>query len=95
MISSMDVRLSIIEQFIEARKFVKSNPRDMVIICEKLLNEPHLDLAIRVGDCLAMLVEYFHSIKDFKRAYHYMLDMKERRILLHVSLYNIGGKTKH
>ena len=55
----------------------------MVDICENLLDEPQLESAIRVGDCLGMLVEHFHQTGDMKRAYHYMVDMKERRILLH------------
>jgi hypothetical protein len=36
-----------------------------------------------VGDCLGMLVEHFHQVGDMKRSYQYMVDMKERRILLH------------
>lgn len=55
----------------------------MVQICEELLQEPQLDLAIRVGDCLAMLVEYFHSIGNMKKSYQYLCNMKDRRILLH------------
>ena len=51
-------------------------------ICENILDEPQLDLAIRVGDCLAMLVEHFHHTGNMKLAYQYMLDMKERGILL-------------
>jgi hypothetical protein len=73
----------LIERFVEARKQSKKNPQEMVSICEELLQEPQLDLAIRVGDCLAMLVEYFHSIGDMKRSYQAMCSMKERRILLH------------
>lgn len=55
----------------------------MVQICESLLNEPQLDAAIRVGDCLAMLVEHFYTDGDMKKAYKYMCDMQDRRILLH------------
>jgi hypothetical protein len=73
----------LIERFVEARKNSKRNPTEMVSICEELLQEPQLDLAIRVGDCLAMLVEYFHSTGNMKKSYQYMCSMKERRILLH------------
>lgn len=76
-------RRNIIERFIEARKYAKSKPNDMVDICENLLDEPQLETAIRVGDCLGMLVEHFHQTGDMKRSYQYMMDMKERRILLH------------
>jgi intraflagellar transport protein 140 len=74
---------NIIERFIEARKYAKNKPNDMVDICENLLDEPQLESAIRVGDCLGMLVEHFHQVGDMKRSYQYMVDMKERRILLH------------
>lgn len=76
-------RRDIIERFIEARKCAKSKPNDMVDICENLLEEPQLESAIRVGDCLGMLVEHFHQTGDMKQSYHFMVDMKERRILLH------------
>ena len=72
-----------IERFIEARKCAKTSPNDMVDICENLLEEPQLESAIRVGDCMAMLVEHFHEEGDMKQAYHYMQDMKFRNILMH------------
>lgn len=67
----------------EARECAKNNPKLMVDICENLLSEPQLESAIRVGDCLAMLVEYFYDSGDMKRSYKYMRDMQDRRILLH------------
>lgn len=73
---------NLIERFVEARKCAKTDPEEMVSICENILEEPQLDLAIRVGDCLAMLVEHFHSAGNMKLSYQYMLDMKERGILL-------------
>lgn len=73
---------NLIERFVDARKYAKTDPEEMVAICENILEEPQLDLAIRVGDCLAMLVEHFHSAGNMKLAYQYMLDMKERGILL-------------
>jgi len=83
MVSTLESRLSLIERFVTARKCAKKDPDEMVAICENILEEPQLDMAIRVGDCLAMLVEHFHHTGDMRRAYQYMLDMKERRILLH------------
>jgi hypothetical protein len=41
----------------------------MVAICQALLQEPSLEEAIRAGDCLAMLVEYFHSQRKMDEAY--------------------------
>jgi hypothetical protein len=55
----------------------------MVAICEELLREPMLEEAVRAGDCLAMLVEYFHKRGKMREAYSYVQEMEERRIALH------------
>ena len=52
----------------------------MVAICEALLQEPMLEEAIRAGDCLAMLIDYFHSKGRMREAYAYIQEMEERRI---------------
>jgi hypothetical protein len=39
--------------------------------------------AIRIGDCLAMLIEYYHSTGEFHTAHLYMEEMNNRRIALH------------
>ncbi len=62
---------------------MKKNPQHMVDICENLLKEAHIEEAIRIGDCLALLIDYFHSRGDMKRAYEYIEEMRLRHILLH------------
>merc|ERR1711988_779546 len=54
-----------------------------VSICDGLLKESNLEDAIRVGDCLAMLVEYHYSNGNMQDAYNYMKDMESRNIALH------------
>lgn len=55
----------------------------MVSICLSLLKEPMLEEAIRAGDCLAMLVEYFHGAGRMQEAYDHLQDMESRNIALH------------
>ena len=55
----------------------------MVQICQSLLKEPMLEEAIRAGDCLAMLVEYFHGVGRMQEAYVHLKGMESRNIALH------------
>ena len=51
-------------------------------ICVGLLKEPLLEDAIRSGDCLAMLVEYYHGSGNMKEAFVYVREMESRNIAL-------------
>jgi intraflagellar transport protein 140 len=79
----LDDRINMISKFVEARRSAKRDPSAMVNICQELLAEPKVEEAIRVGDCLAMLVEFFHAAGRMKEAYNYMKQMTDRNILLH------------
>lgn len=79
----IEKRISLIEKFIQARKLLKRDPDTMVSICENLLQDPMLEEAIRAGDCLAMLVEYFHDSGRMRDAYTYIKEMESRKIALH------------
>ncbi len=83
MTQEMNHRISLIDRFVQARKASKREPLVMVSICEALLKEGNLEEAIRVGDCLAMLVEHYHSAGNMKEAYKNMQDMEGRGIALH------------
>merc|ERR1711871_1514876 len=76
MAQEMQSRIALIERFIQARKASKKEPMVMVSICDGLLKESNLEDAIRVGDCLAMLVEFHYSNGNMQDAYNYMKDMK-------------------
>jgi intraflagellar transport protein 140 len=79
----IEKRIGMIEKFVTAKKLMKRDPKAMVAMCEELLQEPMLEEAIRSGDCLAMLVEYFHDSGNFAEAHHYIEEMEARRIPLH------------
>lgn len=76
----LDERIQIISKFVDARRFVKKDPSEMVNICQELLREPRVEDAVRIGDLLAMLVEYYHSEGHLREAYTYMKQMTDRNI---------------
>jgi hypothetical protein len=83
MASSIERRIMLIEKFVQAKRASKKDPTTMVAICQALLQEASLEEAIRAGDCLAMLVEYYHGAKQMNEAYNYLQEMESRRIQLH------------
>lgn len=79
--SSLEKRILLIEKFIQARRCAVQGEGDtMVAICESLLQEPLLEEAVRSGDCLSMLIEYFYSKGKMRDAYTYIQEMDSRRI---------------
>ncbi len=80
MLASLEKRISLIEKFVQARRLTQSEPDTVVSICETLLQDPLLEEAVRAGDCLAMLIENFHSRGRMREAYAYLQEMDERRI---------------
>ena len=47
---------------------VGENPSKMISICEGLLKKPKIELYLRTGDILALLVEYYDHQKMFADA---------------------------
>eukprot|EP00606_Chrysophyceae_sp_TOSAG23-5_P000414 GSChrysophyteH2.ASY1.ANO1.1513.1 assembled CDS len=80
MISRFEQRISLIDRFVQVRAMAQKDPEQMVTICEGLLHEPMLEEAIRAGDCLAMLVEHYHSRGKMREAYACVKDFEKRRI---------------
>lgn len=83
MAQSIEHRIMLIEKFVQAKLAAKKDPSTMVAICQALLQEPSLEEAIRAGDCLAMLVEYYHGQRRMEDAYQYLQEMEQRRIQPH------------
>ena len=80
MTSRFEQRISLIDRFVQVRAMAQKDPEQMVTICEGLLHEPMLEEAIRAGDCLAMLVEHYHSRGKMREAYACVKDFEKRRI---------------
>lgn len=53
-----------------------------VRICHALLEQPDVEVALRVGDCYALLVEFYVGQKNFEAAYKLLQDMRTRQIVL-------------
>lgn len=75
-------RIQLVERFVEARNFIKTNPKAMIDICNELLEHPDVDTAIRVGDVYAQLIEFCYQSKNMKDALKYLNGMKGRKIVI-------------
>ncbi|KAF1784110.1 WD40-repeat-containing domain [Phytophthora cactorum] len=62
-------RILLIEQFMVARQQAKHNPKEMVDIVTKLMEEPGIEEAIRVGDGFAMLVEAYYEEGELNKSF--------------------------
>jgi len=67
----------------QARKHLKTDPEEMVRICNGLLDhspaDADLEQAIRVGDVFALMIEYYHGIQNYKSAYQLIEKMQVSR----------------
>ncbi|OWZ10206.1 Intraflagellar Transport Protein 140 [Phytophthora megakarya] len=75
-------RILLIEQFVVARQQAKQNPKEMMDIVTKLMEEPGIEEAIRVGDGYAMLVEGYYEEGDLNKSFETMEEMKRRGLTL-------------
>ena len=74
-----------LEKFVNARRSMKTDPTTAESICLGLLNQPGTEVeeSIRVGDCYALLIEYYHGTGNFQDAFDLMEQMRSRGIVLH------------
>ena len=76
------LRISHVENFVSARKMVKTDPETTVKMCFELLEQPEVENALRVGDVYALMVEWFHSQGQMDQAYELITKMVARSIVL-------------
>jgi intraflagellar transport protein 140 len=81
-LASLDQRIRLVQRFVEARKCVKTQPEEMVRLCNQILDSGDVEAAIRVGDVYALLIEYFHSVAEYSRAYAVIERMRAANIIL-------------
>ncbi|KAJ3212004.1 hypothetical protein HDU67_004120 [Dinochytrium kinnereticum] len=65
---SLQNRLEYMEHFINAKRVARSNPTEMLRTCEGLLEEPNIELAVRIGDIYALMIESHYASGDFQSA---------------------------
>ena len=75
-------RITIIEKFVSARNFLKSEPHRMVQMCNELLETNEVETAIRIGDVYAQLIEYYYGQSNSEDAYHYLQKMRASNIII-------------
>jgi intraflagellar transport protein 140 len=87
-LANLDTRIRLVQRFVDARKCVKSNPDEMVRLCNSILDAGDVEAAIRVGDVYALLIEYFHSVGEYSKAYSVIERMRGAGIILSPYLDN-------
>ncbi|RLN71140.1 hypothetical protein BBJ28_00000203 [Nothophytophthora sp. Chile5] len=82
LLKRLETRILLIEQFVLARQQMKHNPKEMVDIVTKLLEEAGIEEAIRVGDAYAMLVETYYADGELNKSLEVMETMKRKGLAL-------------
>uniref|UniRef100_A0A7S1IHP5 Guanine nucleotide-binding protein subunit beta-like protein n=1 Tax=Eutreptiella gymnastica TaxID=73025 RepID=A0A7S1IHP5_9EUGL len=75
-------RIAVAERFVRARGLVKTDPEEMIAVCNSLLTETDIEQSVRVGDVFALLVEYHTTQGDHQSAYTLIEKMRDRNIVL-------------
>ncbi|KAJ3106851.1 hypothetical protein HDU96_008104 [Phlyctochytrium bullatum] len=57
----LQTRLHHIEQYLTARRLSRTDPFEMLRLCEALLDEPDIESSIRVGDIYALMIESHYA----------------------------------
>lgn len=81
-VQSLANRIEIVSKFAGTRKLSKTEPTQMVQICEQMLSMPEIDSAVRVGDVFAQLVEFYVETQNFSEAHASVERMRSRGIVL-------------
>jgi len=79
---SLQSRIQIVDKFAGIRKLAKDNPEEMVTVCEKMLDMPGIESAVRIGDVFAQLVEHYAEARNYQDAHRMVEDMRRRGIIL-------------
>lgn len=76
----LEHRMKLISDFVKARTLAESNPGEMVKMCSFIIDCPDAETALRVGDVMAHLIEFYYKSKDYKSAYEYLQKMYAKKI---------------
>ena len=55
-------RISLIEKYLEARALFQTDQEAAVTSCKYLLENPKVDVAVKIGDVYGLLVEYYVAV---------------------------------
>uniref|UniRef100_A0A452HFV2 Intraflagellar transport protein 140 homolog n=1 Tax=Gopherus agassizii TaxID=38772 RepID=A0A452HFV2_9SAUR len=80
-------KMALVKRFIQARRVYSEDPKEAIMQCELLLDEPDLDSTIRLGDVLGFLVEHYLQVEEFQMAYRYLEEMRKRIPCVNLTYY--------
>lgn len=86
-LAQLQSRMTLVKRFMQARRTYTEDPKGSVRQCQLLLEEPHLDSGVRVGDVYGFLVERHVHSGDLQTAYRYLEEMRQRLPSANVSYY--------
>merc|ERR1719440_1570777 len=81
-VMALNNRIQIVDRFAGIRKLGKSDPEQMVQVCEQMLQMGDIDSAVRVGDVFAQLVEHYAGEGNYPEAHRAVEQMRSRDIIL-------------
>jgi len=81
-VMNLNSRIQLVDRFANIRKLGKSNPEEMVSVCEQMLQMGDIESAVRIGDVFAQLVEHFSSDGNYPEAHRCVEQMRSRGIIL-------------
>merc|ERR1719335_407190 len=79
---ALNNRIQIVDRFAGIRKLGKTNPEEMVQVCEQMLQMGDIENAVRMGDVFAQLVEHYSSEQNYPEAHRAVEQMRSRGIIL-------------
>jgi len=79
---SLQSRIALVDQFANVRQMAKTEPDQMVAVCERMVDLPDVESAVRIGDIFAQLVEYYGEMNDHHSAHRTVERMRQRGIVL-------------
>lgn len=77
----LESRIGLIEHFLSCRQLMRDSPSEAGEAVMKLLDEPGIEEAIRVGDAFGMLVEANYDAGDLRKCVEILEEMRRRGII--------------
>ncbi|KAJ0403604.1 hypothetical protein ATCC90586_008757 [Pythium insidiosum] len=77
-LQALERRVLLVEQFASTRREVRENPQETVSVVTRLLEEPDVEQALRLGDAYATIAEAYYWDRDFEKSHETMLEMKSK-----------------
>merc|ERR1719401_2803416 len=81
-VKNLQHRISLVDKFAGIRKLAKSDPEEMVSVCEQMVDRPDIESAVRIGDIFAQLVEHYAEVRNFGEAHRSVERMRQKNIIL-------------